>query len=552
MSVSRDLALGLDCSTQSITVVAIRCDDEEVEWHDSINFDAAFPQYGTKWGHHSKNSPDGGVEATAPVRMWIDALAVALRRCSDAGILARVVNISVSAQQHATILVQCIDGLTRACRQSSLDIDAACGALAAPESHIWIDSSTEPDRLQISEALLHAHPSLSVYGETGSDLELRFCACQLRAAERRSPGLVTSRTARIHLLSSFLTSLLAGTDAPVDLGDASGTNLNTVLTPFEWSSVMLDAVAIGVAQRLPAIARPGTRIGNVAPWVLALGAQSAATVTIGTGDNPATLVGVGACGPGAVCVSLGTSDTAISALSQEVGTVSQVVPRVLRGLCVRPHIMGNPMPINTARPWFSLACLTKTGGAIAREQLMRSFAGNWLEAEATLRGRLADPCAWAEVECSATHIMRRLSARDDQGSLITRVSAGLDLREGQTECTIAAFLVTCVLQIASLKHSLASSEEVRDVYVVGGGSQSAVIRTIVAAVFNVARVRRAQQASIAAAFGAARVANAASVLQPRIGDCARTDTREAEGAAWCELSEVCAARLRAIVQLVDA
>ena len=70
---------------------------------------------------------------------------------------------------------------------------------------------------------------------TGSRAYERFTGPQIRKfAEQRSCRL-RGDTHAIHLVSSYLASLLAGADAPIDTGDGSGMNLMD-LAPARWSA----------------------------------------------------------------------------------------------------------------------------------------------------------------------------------------------------------------------------------------------------------------------------------------------------------------------------
>jgi xylulokinase len=78
-----------------------------------------------------------------------------------------------------------------------------------------------------------------------------------------------------------------------------------------------------------------------------------------TGDNPSSLVGMGATSPGVAVVSLGTSDTVFAAMPQ---------PRTdPRGY---GHVFGNP-----AGGFMSLICFTN--GSLARERVAEELGLGW-------------------------------------------------------------------------------------------------------------------------------------------------------------------------------
>ena len=69
------LSLGLDLSTQSLTLVVL---DEALElvYRDVVNFDAELPRFETSKGMHAR----GGGVVTSPVLMWLEALELGLGR----------------------------------------------------------------------------------------------------------------------------------------------------------------------------------------------------------------------------------------------------------------------------------------------------------------------------------------------------------------------------------------------------------------------------------------------------------------------------------------
>src|SRR5207244_841037 len=72
-------------------------------------------------------------------------------------------------------------------------------------------------------------------------------------------------TYRIHLVSSFLASLLIGGHAPIDPGDASGMNLMDLATA-SWWPVAVDATAPSLAEKLPPIRPAAELAGTLSPY----------------------------------------------------------------------------------------------------------------------------------------------------------------------------------------------------------------------------------------------------------------------------------------------
>ena len=124
----------------------------------------------------------------------------------------------------------------------------------------------------------------------------------------------------MHLVSSFLASLLIGGDAPLEPGDASGMNLMDIKSSA-WAPEALEATAPGLAVKLPEIRPSWTVAGRLSKYWQDRYSFRPSPVVVWTGDNPSSLIGTGIVGEGHLAVSLGTSDT-VFAFTQEpvIGT----------------------------------------------------------------------------------------------------------------------------------------------------------------------------------------------------------------------------------------
>jgi xylulokinase len=129
-----------------------------------------------------------------------------------------------------------------------------------------------------------------------------------------------------------------------------------------WNAKLLEATAPGLAGRLKPAVPSSTVVGTIAPYFVQKYGFSAGTPVVAfTGDNPSSLVGMGATRPGAMVVSLGTSDTVFAAMA---------APRTdPHGY---GHVFGNP-----AGGFMALVCFAN--GSLAREEVARKVGLGWDE-----------------------------------------------------------------------------------------------------------------------------------------------------------------------------
>lgn len=298
------LFLGLDLSTQSITAAVLDGLGHLIH-HRTINFDQGFPAYGTTGGVLT-DAENPTVVHGDPL-LWAEALEALMGDLAREGVAPRVAAVACSAQQHGTVYLK--PGFAEAL--DSLDPTRALAGQMAPllarrTAPVWMDSSTTRECREITAAL---GGDAAVAALTGSLATERFAAPQIRRFFRTDPQGYEA-TGHIALVSSFVTSLLAGRIAPVDGGDGFGTNLAD-LTQGQWSLQALDATAPGLVHRLPPLVTRDGTVGSVAPfWRDRFGFPPEASVVTGSGDNPCSLVGLGLLEDETTwAVSLGTSDT---------------------------------------------------------------------------------------------------------------------------------------------------------------------------------------------------------------------------------------------------
>ena len=254
--------LGLDSSTQSVTATAIEVDDahpdrRSILFERSFRYDDTLPAYGTR--HGVLRSPDARV-IHAPPLMWSEGLerivADAVRENDIDWRQLRA--ISGSAQQHGSVYLNAKAGARIAALNASRSLaQQVPDVFSRATSPIWMDSSTTRQCGEIEEALGGPRALAQL---TGSRAFERFTGPQNRKFAQESPDRYAA-TERIHLVSSWLASFLAGAHTAIDPGDGSGMNLMD-LASRQWSTAALDATAPGLEARLPLVAEAWTPVGS--------------------------------------------------------------------------------------------------------------------------------------------------------------------------------------------------------------------------------------------------------------------------------------------------
>ena len=350
--------LGFDSSTQSLTLIAIEVegDSRRVLYEKSLRFDESFPRYGTKNGVLPHDDP---LVARSSPQMWAEALDTLMGIfAKESGIdLSRIAAISGSGQQHGSVYLNASAADTLA----SLDpkkplVEQVRGMFSRQNSPIWMDSSTSEQCAEITEAV-GGEGVLALL--TGSRAFERFTGPQIRKYHDQDPDGY-EETSRIHLVSSFMASLLAGKHAPIEPGDGAGMNLMD-LARKRWAAAALQATAPDLDRKLPEIRDSSHDVGPLSPyWVKKYG-FAPARVIAWTGDNPSSLIGVGLVRQGRMAISLGTSDTLFGFMPKPHIDPSGV-----------GHVFGSP-----TGDFMSLICFKN--GSLAREAIRREYAMSWAE-----------------------------------------------------------------------------------------------------------------------------------------------------------------------------
>jgi xylulokinase len=346
-------SLGIDSSTQSCSALIIDVERGTVVAEAAVNFGAQLPQYNAPSGF----IPDGeNGEVHSDPRMWLDALEILLEQLSGKCDLSKVRAISGAGQQHGSVYLndQWFEAVGSLESNRSLS-EQLTPTFSRATSPIWMDSSTGEECREIAAAV---GGDDIVCAKSGSIAIERFTGPQIRRFYKNDPSAY-EETARIHLVSSFLCSVLIGGDAAIDTGDGAGMNL-VHINAWEWDAELLDATAPGLLEKIPAVKSGDAIAGKLGDYfVNKYGFSADIPVTIFTGDNPSSLVGMGASQPGKLVVSLGTSDTFFAAM-----------PHVVADPAGCGHVFGNPFQGS-----MSLQCFVN--GSLAREAVKDRFGYDW-------------------------------------------------------------------------------------------------------------------------------------------------------------------------------
>jgi len=479
--------LGLDASTQSLSALIVDTETGAVSANCNVVFGERLPQYHCPKGFLAHEDPR--VRQSDPL-MWVEALELVLGDLVKAGVdLASVRGVSGAGQQHGSVyLARSFDAVGAWSTDRPLR-DQVQPLLSRRTSPIWMDSATSVECAEIAAAV---GGDARMGAVTGSRAIERFTGPQIRKFYKDAPA-DWARTVEIHLVSSFMASLLTASTVPIDRGDGAGMNLLD-LSAENWSRSLLDATAPGLAAKLRPPVASTTRVGVLSDYFVNKYGFSRKTPVIAfTGDNPSSLVGMGASRPGTAVISLGTSDTVFAAMA---------APRTdPRGY---GHVFGNP-----AGGFMALACFAN--GSLAREEIAHRFGLDWdAFADAILahtrpgnRGNMLLPYFVPEITPRLPASVVRWFGSDDF--------------VGGRDPYAAARAVVETQALSMRLHSRFVGEDMNPILVTGGASRNPGILRVLADVFQATIVPL--QVSNSSALGAAlRAAQAV------------------EGAAWDELA----------------
>ena len=475
------LYLGLDSSTQSLSAVVIDSDAGRVVLQEAVNFGQDLPEYGSPQGFLP--NPDPKLRHANPL-LWVAALDLLFSKLKKSGFdFSAVRGVSGSGQQHGSVYLNKRISDAPAWSTALPLAEQVKPLLSRATAPIWMDSSTHAECEEIAAAV---GGDATVVRITGSRAIERFTGPQIRKFWKTEPDAYAN-TAEVTLVSAFIASILTGRSAPIDHGDGAGMNLLD-LQSGAWSPALLAATAPELSRKLLPAVPSETRVGELAPYFVERYGFAAGTPVIAfTGDNPSSLVGMGATEPGTAVISLGTSDTVFAAMRE---------PRTdPRGY---GHVFGNP-----AGGFMCLICFAN--GSLAREEVAKRVGLSWPAFEAA--------------------ILQQTRAGNSNNSMLPYfypeitpklLEPKLELEGSDAFCAFQepAANARAIVEAQALsmqRHSDWIGERPRSVRVTGGASKNRGVLQVLADVFD-ARIETLSVSNSAALGAALRAAHAGTSL----------------------------------------
>eukprot|EP00762_Andalucia_godoyi_P004067 ANDGO_06244.mRNA.1 putative sugar kinase R08D7.7 len=472
--------LGIDLSTQSIKGCVFDTLHRRITAVESISFDdPLFASFGLACGVQFL-SADKRVVHSSPL-LWISALFELFRRIGESCKDMQLGAVSVSAQMHGT--VYWAKRLTPAA--TTLEDFAQLLPYSSP---VWMDSSTWKECEEL-ESMVGGASELAVI--TGSTAHERFSASQIVKFLRAQSKDAVRDLVHIDLVSSFVCSVLTGSYAPIDFGDASGTNLFDVQHRY-WFRPLLDKISPQLASLLPSCADGSQLAGVLSPCFCKLlklpEDQQSPGVVVGTGDNFSS----GLFNPSGISLSMGTSDT----IAFFTGAYR---PQESFG-----HVFSSPFT-ESQLLYFPLLCFAN--GDLSR----RSIVPDPLQTDSFLRLSAASAGKYLAVHYVVPEITPHCAVQGPLEAIVavkdgipvehvSELSCGEKLR-AVIETRLVSMLVRSIAMGMSDPHDREHSGT--KIVFAGGASQSTEIAQIAANIFQLSVFSLANRNPNLAALGAA-------------------------------------------------
>lgn len=267
------ITLGIDSGTQSTKTVALDLSTGEI-------LASAQQAYG-----FVEAKGEGAMEQDPAV--WIAAVEATISQVLEklGSRTAEVAGIGVSGQQHGLVLLDAKDQVVRPAK-------------------LWCDTSTITQCADLTSTL---GGEAKVVELTGNAMLPGYTAPKILWVRQNEPQN-WEKTTSVLLPHDYINWWLSGTKS-MEYGDASGTALLDVKTR-SWSKPVLDAVAPGLAAKLPPLRSSAEPAGTLRPELASMwNLPGTVVISSGGGDNMMGAIGTGNVRSGIMTASLGTSGT---------------------------------------------------------------------------------------------------------------------------------------------------------------------------------------------------------------------------------------------------
>jgi xylulokinase len=461
--------LGLDLSSQSLSALIIDAEAGTILKEYSVSFGKDLPQYETQNGFVCGDNQ----QVYSYPAMFLDALELLFSELSE--YLPQIQAVSLSGQQHASVyLNDSFESVLTDLDQKFPLSSQLVKTLSRSITPIWMDHSTSLECEEMASSVGDAVIEIS-----GSPYCERFTAAQIRKFAKNEPEAY-DQTDKIHLVSSFMTSVLIGSHAAIDTSDGAGMNLMNLATG-EWDDNLLSACVMGLRSKFPKLEVASKEAGTISSFFQEkFGFSENCAVINASGDNPNSLIGCGAVKPGTAVISLGTSDTFFSASGSS--------PIDTKGV---GHVFGNP-----AGGFMSLICFRN--GSLSREEVLNHYGLSWDQAEKMMTQTAPSPLDILPFLLEEMYPAVKATTKISDFSKWSAAEGLTALIEGQ-------FLN---LRLQSQSHLL----KVDLIRLTGGASRNKAIAQIVANIFD-AKVECIQSSSSASLGAAMRACEAFSSIE---------------------------------------
>ena len=448
----KDCLLGLDVGTQGTKCVAYCPSEQKVIARSSSPYDLA-PNPEAIAGRAEQNP-----------QVWLDAVDVCLKKiATQVHPKYSVTGIGVSGQQHGLVA-----------------LNGECNPLRLAKLWCDVEASDQAKRLQ----------KLSRHVKPLDFLSAGFTSPKILWMKENEPDLF-AQTKWIVMPHDFVTMRLAGLDSPVtDAGDASGNGVFNAETRTH-DPKLAAIIDENLIHKLPTVLPSNAVAGYLTKRylkILRMPLLASIPVSVGSGDNMCSALGVGCVKPGQVVLSLGTSGTLYGVSDTPAPTNTPIAP-----FC---DATGRHLP---------LACVMSCTG------VLQHFLKHWCKDKMTHEAASALAAAVPIGSLGITFLPYLGGERTPNWPHASGAILGLTTHNFQDPAILyRACLEGIAFVIADALHHFGKVEKI---YVVGGGSKNRLWCQMIADTIGCELVFpvEAESAALGAAFQAGAAASGMNV-----------------------------------------